>query len=208
MAGDRCRCWSRWDHAADVTRCVCRKNERAADPLRQKCGVFTDGFGRPPSRRVLPLPSESGNNLPIFSGMSERALRAEPTVTVECLSCRHVVVLTGAALSRLAVMPDTPIATFVKRLRCSKCGGRGVLATRKPPGPAAAGVVNAALRAIQQAAQRNQGRFGHSPSRKLAPNSSIYTLQHAIRCQLPAGSHLVPSKPDNAARGKIRFRKS
>jgi len=41
--------------------------------------------------------------------------------------------LTGAALSRLAIMPDTPIATFVKRLRCSKCGGRSVLATRKPP---------------------------------------------------------------------------
>jgi hypothetical protein len=76
-----------------------------------------------------------------FSGRSERALRGEPTVTVECLSCRHVGVLTGAALSRLAIMPDTPMATFVKRLRCSKCGGRSVLATRKPS-PAAAGVVN------------------------------------------------------------------
>jgi hypothetical protein len=76
-------------------------------------------------------------------------------------------------------------------------------------GPAAAGVVNAAFRAIRRAAQRNQGRFGHSPSRMLAPNSSIYTLQQAIsRCQLPPGSHLVPSKPDDAARGKIRFRKS
>jgi hypothetical protein len=42
-------------------------------------------------------------------------------------------VLTGAALSRLAITPDTPIATFVKRLRCSRCGGRSVLATRKPP---------------------------------------------------------------------------
>ena len=84
-------------------------------------------------RCPLWVDSESGNNLPIFSGMSERALRAEPTVTVECLSCRHVGVLTGAALSRLAIMPDTPIATFVKRLRCSKCGGRSVLATRKPP---------------------------------------------------------------------------
>jgi hypothetical protein len=35
---------------------------------------------------------------------------------VDCLSCRHVGVLTGAALSRLAIMPDTPIATFVKLL--------------------------------------------------------------------------------------------
>jgi hypothetical protein len=65
--------------------------------------------------------------------MSERALRTEPTVTVECLNCRHVGVLTGAALARLAITPDMPIAAFVKRLRCSKCGSRSVLATRKPP---------------------------------------------------------------------------
>jgi hypothetical protein len=82
---------------------------------------------------ALWVDSESSNNLPIFSGMSERVLSAEPTVTVECLSCRHVGVLTGATLSRFAIMPDTPIATFVKRLRCSRCGSRSVLATRKPP---------------------------------------------------------------------------
>jgi hypothetical protein len=64
-------------------------------------------------------------------GMSERALRAEPAVTIECLSCRHVGVLTRAALSRLAITLGTPIAAFVKRLRCSKCGSRIVLATRK-----------------------------------------------------------------------------
>jgi hypothetical protein len=45
--------------------------------------------------------------------MSERTLRAEPAVTVECLSWRHVGVLTGAALSRLAITPRTPIAVFV-----------------------------------------------------------------------------------------------
>jgi len=44
--------------------------------------------------------------------MSERALRAEPAVTVECLSCRHVGVLTGGALLRLAITPGTPIAAF------------------------------------------------------------------------------------------------
>jgi hypothetical protein len=69
---------------------------------------------------------------PYLSGMSERALRGEPAVIVECLSCRHVGVLTEAALSRLAIRPRTPIAAFVKRLRCSKCGSRNVLATRKP----------------------------------------------------------------------------
>ena len=66
---------------------------------------------------------------PYVLEMSERALRAEPAVTVECLSCRHVGVLSGVALLRLAI---TPIAAFVKRLRCSKCGSRNVLATRRP----------------------------------------------------------------------------
>jgi hypothetical protein len=71
---------------------------------------------------------------------SERALRAEPTA-VECLSCRHVGVLTGAALSRLAIMPDAPIATFVKRLRCSECGAGACspVASRRP---GRSGVVN------------------------------------------------------------------
>jgi hypothetical protein len=185
------------------------QHARTADPAETKVGRLS--LAALDARRVVescrcPLwvDSESGNNLPIFSGMSERALRAEPTVTVECLSCRHVGVLTGAALSRLAIMPDTPIATFVKRLRCSKCGGRSVL---EPPARPQR-VINVRVRAIRQAAQRNQGRFGHSPSRRLAPNSSIYTLQQAIRCQLPAGSHLVPAIPDHAARRKIRFRKS
>jgi hypothetical protein len=55
-----------------------------------------------------------------------------PAVVVECLSCRHVGVLTGEALTRRAVGPNTPIAAFVKRLRCSKCGSQSVLATRRP----------------------------------------------------------------------------
>jgi hypothetical protein len=41
-------------------------------------------------------------------------------------------VLTGAALSRLCITPGTPIAAFVKRLQCSKCASRNVLATRQP----------------------------------------------------------------------------
>jgi hypothetical protein len=58
-------------------------------------------------------------------------VRTEPGVTVQCLSCRHVGLLTREALSRLAIAPGTPIAAFVKRLRCRKCGSRSVLATRK-----------------------------------------------------------------------------
>jgi hypothetical protein len=69
---------------------------------------------------------------PYVLGMSEQALRIAPAVVVECLSCRHVGVLTGEALTRRAVGPNTPIAAFVKRLRCSKCGSQSVLATRRP----------------------------------------------------------------------------
>jgi hypothetical protein len=69
---------------------------------------------------------------PYFLEMSEQALRPGPAVIVECLSCRHVGELTGGALTRRGIAPNTPIAAFVKRLRCSKCGTRSVLATRRP----------------------------------------------------------------------------
>jgi hypothetical protein len=59
-------------------------------------------------------------------------VRTEPGVTVECLRCRHVGLLTRETLARLAIAPNAPIATFVKRLRCRKCGSQSVLATRKP----------------------------------------------------------------------------
>jgi hypothetical protein len=53
-------------------------------------------------------------------------------VTVECLRCRHVGVLTSERFARLAIAPSAPIASFVKRLRCRKCGSQSVLATRQP----------------------------------------------------------------------------
>jgi hypothetical protein len=58
-------------------------------------------------------------------------VRTESGVTVQCLRCGHVGVLNREALSRLAIAPNTPIAAFVKRLRCRKCGSQSVLATRK-----------------------------------------------------------------------------
>jgi ribosomal protein L37E len=54
------------------------------------------------------------------------------SVPVQCLRCGHFSVLTPDMLSRLAIAPNTPIAAFVKRLRCRRCGSQSVLATRKP----------------------------------------------------------------------------
>ena len=59
-------------------------------------------------------------------------MRTETSVTVRCLHCGHVGMLTRETLTRLAIAPNTPIAAFVKRLRCRKCGSRSVSATRKP----------------------------------------------------------------------------
>ena len=60
-------------------------------------------------------------------------MRTEFGVTVECLRCRHVGVLSRETLARLAITPNTPIASFIKRLRCRKCGSRSVSATRRAP---------------------------------------------------------------------------
>jgi len=49
--------------------------------------------------------------------MSERAFRIEPTVIVGCLSCRHVGVVTAAALRRKSIKPYTPARPFRVRRR-------------------------------------------------------------------------------------------
>jgi pimeloyl-ACP methyl ester carboxylesterase len=46
----------------------------------------------------------------------------EPNVVVECLTCGHIGVLTREALSRFSIQANRPIAAFVKRLRCRRCG--------------------------------------------------------------------------------------
>jgi hypothetical protein len=51
---------------------------------------------------------------------------AQQTVRVQCLRCGHFGVLTAETLSRLAIAPSTPIAAFVKRLRCRRCGSQSV----------------------------------------------------------------------------------
>lgn len=61
------------------------------------------------------------------------------SIVVRCLHCRHEAVLSTADLVAHGVKPDSPIAGFVRRLKCSQCGSGSVLAKRiaKPePKPA------------------------------------------------------------------------
>jgi hypothetical protein len=51
-------------------------------------------------------------------------------VLVRCLHCSHKNILSSQALAGFGLKPDAPIAAFVKRLRCTKCGSGSVLATR------------------------------------------------------------------------------
>jgi hypothetical protein len=73
---------------------------------------------------------------------SARQLEPRPqgggaAIVVRCLHCRHEAVLSPAELAAHGVKPDSPIAGFVRRLKCSKCGSGSVLAKRiaapKPP---------------------------------------------------------------------------
>jgi len=57
------------------------------------------------------------------------------SISVRCMSCRHRSTLDAAALKRFGLKPDAPIASFVKRLRCTKCGSGSVMAERAPVAP-------------------------------------------------------------------------
>jgi hypothetical protein len=54
----------------------------------------------------------------------------ELVVHVRCLRCRHKSILSDKDLADFGVQPEAPIATFVKRLRCRKCGSGSILANR------------------------------------------------------------------------------
>jgi ribosomal protein L37E len=56
--------------------------------------------------------------------------RPELVVHVRCLRCRHKSLLSNKDLADFGIPPEAPIATFVKRLRCRKCGSGSVLANR------------------------------------------------------------------------------
>lgn len=62
--------------------------------------------------------------------MKYRPPTQERTILVRCLSCRHETALPDGTLVRFGLRSDAPIASFVKRLRCSKCGSASVMARR------------------------------------------------------------------------------
>ena len=52
-------------------------------------------------------------------------------VVVRCLHCGHEGNLSRTALVRFGLDPNAPIAAYVKRLCCSKCGSSSVMAKRR-----------------------------------------------------------------------------
>lgn len=57
-------------------------------------------------------------------------MTAAKILVVRCLSCLHEATLPANALLRVGVKSDAPIAGFVKRLRCMRCGSGSVMAFR------------------------------------------------------------------------------
>jgi hypothetical protein len=55
---------------------------------------------------------------------------AKSVILVRCLHCRHEGILDDAALARFGVNSSAPIASFVKRLRCTSCGSASVMVSR------------------------------------------------------------------------------
>ena len=51
-------------------------------------------------------------------------------IVVRCLSCQHRGIIAEHDLVRFGLKPGAPIARFVKRLRCRKCGSGSVMAQR------------------------------------------------------------------------------
>jgi hypothetical protein len=62
--------------------------------------------------------------------MSKAVKSQDPVILVRCLRCQHRGAIPERELVRFGLKPDAPIAQFVKRLRCRKCGSASVLATR------------------------------------------------------------------------------
>jgi hypothetical protein len=66
----------------------------------------------------------------------EAGARAAGVICVECLHCRHRGVLSDRMLTRHGLSANAPIASFVRRLTCERCGRHTVKAFRAPVGTA------------------------------------------------------------------------
>ena len=53
----------------------------------------------------------------------------QPAIRVRCLRCRHESRLAETGLKQFGIQPGAPIASYVKRLRCKKCGSQSVEAS-------------------------------------------------------------------------------
>jgi hypothetical protein len=53
-----------------------------------------------------------------------------PIILVQCLTCQHRGFVSERELVRFGIKPGTPVAQFVKRLPCRKCGSGSVMAQR------------------------------------------------------------------------------
>jgi hypothetical protein len=74
----------------------------------------------------------------------EAGARAAGVICVECLHCRHRGVLSDRALTRHGLPANAPIASFVQRLTCERCGHHSVKAFRAPAGAVRSFVAGAA----------------------------------------------------------------
>jgi hypothetical protein len=52
----------------------------------------------------------------------QASARAAGVICVECLHCRHRGVLSDRILTRYGLSANAPIASFVRRLTCERCG--------------------------------------------------------------------------------------
>jgi len=52
-------------------------------------------------------------------------------IVIECLSCRHSSSMPEERLKAFGLSPDAPIAKFIRRLTCSKCGSHSVRVYRR-----------------------------------------------------------------------------
>jgi len=106
------------------------KIETAKAPTRSNVVNLMDALRASVRRQPAPKGKalkrrELQRRLPAQAPVKRRRVRVaksgEMNVTVECLKCGHVGVLTREALARFSIPRDAPLAAFVKRLRCRGC---------------------------------------------------------------------------------------